>query len=118
MFPGCWRNGQSTRDRFRGEWLRTGDLGARDESGFIRFVGHDDDVIASAGCRIGPASTEDCLLHHPAVCMSAHQLAGAQAHVLIHAAAMKVFHVAHERSSFAAMRAGLQYPRGGQDARA
>jgi acetyl-CoA synthetase len=71
MFPDCWRNDQSTRDRFRGEWLRTGGLGTRDERGFIRFVGRDDDVIASAGYRIGPASTEDCLLHHPALCMSA-----------------------------------------------
>jgi len=38
-----------------------------DESGFVRFVGRTDDVITSAGYRIGPGPIEDCLLSHPAV---------------------------------------------------
>ncbi len=42
-----------------------------DEDGFIRFVGRDDDVITSAGYRIGPGPIEDCLLRHPAVRMAA-----------------------------------------------
>ncbi len=71
MFLGYWRNEAATRDKFRGPWLLTGDLGACNAEGFIRFVGRDDDVITSAGYRIGPASIEDCLLHHPAVCMAA-----------------------------------------------
>ena len=49
----------------------TGDLGTRDADGFIRFVGRGDDVITSAGYRIGPASIEDSLLRHPAVSMAA-----------------------------------------------
>ncbi|MBP0594363.1 acyl-CoA synthetase [Paraburkholderia sp. LEh10] len=71
MFLGYWRNEQATRDKFRGDWLLTGDMGLMDAEGFIRFVGRDDDVITSAGYRIGPAPIEDCLLRHPAVRMAA-----------------------------------------------
>ncbi|GAB7525562.1 acyl-CoA synthetase [Paraburkholderia sp. 2C] len=71
MFLGYWRNDAATRDKFRGEWLVTGDTGIADDEGFIRFVGRDDDVITSASYRIGPAPIEDCLLRHPAVRMAA-----------------------------------------------
>ncbi len=71
MFLGYWRNEAATREKFRGRFLVTGDLGTRDADGFIRFVGRDDDVITSAGYRIGPASIEDSLLRHPAVSMAA-----------------------------------------------
>ncbi|MBU9312524.1 acyl-CoA synthetase [Burkholderia multivorans] len=71
MFIGYWNNETATRDKFRGEWLITGDMGVEDADGFIRFVGRDDDVITSAGYRIGPAPIEDCLLRHPAVRMAA-----------------------------------------------
>jgi acetyl-CoA synthetase len=71
MFLGYWRNETATREKIRGRFLVTGDLGTRDASGFIRFVGRDDDVITSAGYRIGPASIEDSLLRHPAVSMAA-----------------------------------------------
>jgi acetyl-CoA synthetase len=42
-----------------------------DEAGYIRFVGRNDDVINSAGYRIGPGEIEDCLLGHPAIKMAA-----------------------------------------------
>ena len=71
MFLGYWGNEAATRDKFRGKFLLTGDLGTRDADGFIRFVGRGDDVITSAGYRIGPASIEDSLLRHPAVSMAA-----------------------------------------------
>ena len=71
MFLGYWNNEAATREKFRGQYLVTGDLGTRDAEGFIRFVGRDDDVITSAGYRIGPASIEDSLLRHPAVSMAA-----------------------------------------------
>lgn len=57
---------RATAKKFRGEWLLTGDRGVI-EDGFLRFVGREDDVITSAGYRIGPAEIEDCLLTHPAV---------------------------------------------------
>jgi len=61
-----WKNPQATKEKFRGDWLLTGDRGIM-EGEFVRFVGRDDDVITSAGYRIGPAEIEDCLLKHEAV---------------------------------------------------
>src|SRR6056297_4043089 len=55
-----------TAEKCRGGWLLTGDRGVM-EDGYIRFVGREDDVITSAGYRIGPAEIEDCLLAHPDV---------------------------------------------------
>lgn len=66
MMLGYWNRPEATAEKFRGEWMLTGDRGvARD--GFICFVGREDDVITSAGYRIGPAEIEDCLLTHPGV---------------------------------------------------
>jgi acetyl-CoA synthetase len=61
-----WNNPKATADKFRGDWVVTGDRGIV-ENGYVRFVGRDDDVITSAGYRIGPAEIEDCLITHPAV---------------------------------------------------
>ncbi len=66
MMLGYWNRPAETADKFRGDWLITGDRGVV-EDGYIRFVGREDDVITSAGYRIGPAEIEDCLLTHPAV---------------------------------------------------
>jgi acetyl-CoA synthetase len=61
-----WQNPTATREKFRGDWLLTGDRGIED-GGYIRFVGRDDDVITSAGYRIGPSAIENCLMGHAAV---------------------------------------------------
>ena len=61
-----WNNPQATAEKFQGDWLITGDRGVW-EGDYLRFVGREDDVITSAGYRIGPAEIEDCLLTHPAV---------------------------------------------------
>ncbi|MBM3678349.1 MAG: AMP-binding protein [Actinobacteria bacterium] len=50
-----------------GAWQRTGDLGRRDEDGYLWHEGRRDDVILSAGYRIGPGEVEECLARHPAV---------------------------------------------------
>ena len=71
MFLGYWANEEATRQKFIGDWLVTGDQGAREADGRIRFVGRDDDIINSAGYRIGPGEIEDCLMRHPAVEMAA-----------------------------------------------
>ncbi|MGN6085042.1 acyl-CoA synthetase [Trinickia sp.] len=71
MFLDYWRNPEATREKFAGAYLVTGDIGVMDTDGFIRFVGRNDDVITSAGYRIGPGPIEDCLLGHPAVRMAA-----------------------------------------------
>lgn len=71
MFLGYWNNPQATREKFAGEYLLTGDTGRRDAQGYFEFVGRNDDVITSAGYRIGPGPIEDCLLGHPAVRLAA-----------------------------------------------
>lgn len=75
MFIEYWNNAEATRNKFvagpDGQWLLTGDRGIRQADGQIRFIGRDDDVITSAGYRIGPAEIESCLVAHAAV-----QLAG------------------------------------------
>ncbi|WP_323120826.1 acyl-CoA synthetase [Burkholderia alba] len=71
MFVGYWHNPAATHEKFAGNYLLTGDTGVADAAGFIRFVGRNDDVITSAGYRIGPGPIEDCLLTHPAVRMAA-----------------------------------------------
>ncbi len=71
MFLEYWNNPSATQAKFIGDWLVTGDMGIEDEQGYLTFVGRDDDVITSAGYRIGPGPIEDCLLSHPAVRMAA-----------------------------------------------
>ena len=71
MFLRYWRNEAATAAKFRGDWLVSGDLGTRDEAGYFRFVGRDDDLITSGGYRIGPGEIETCLQRHPAVALAA-----------------------------------------------
>jgi acetyl-CoA synthetase len=71
MFLGYWNKPQATAEKFAGEYLLTGDLGEIDSEGYIRYVGRDDDVITSAGYRIGPGPIEECLLKHESVRMAA-----------------------------------------------
>jgi len=54
-------------ERFEGEWWQTGDLVRADEDGYLYFEGRGDDIILSAGYRIGPTEVESALLSHPAV---------------------------------------------------
>ena len=67
MVLNYWNNEQATKDKFIGKWWSTGDTGYRDEDGYLWFVGRTDDVISSAGYRIGPGEIEDCLLKHSAI---------------------------------------------------
>jgi acetyl-CoA synthetase len=67
MMLNYWNNPKATKDKFIGKWMLTGDMGVVETDGWIRFVGRDDDVITSAGYRIGPGSIEDCLMRHPSV---------------------------------------------------
>ena len=52
---------------FAGGWYLTGDLAMRDSEGYYWFIGRADDVIKSAGHRIGPFEVESALMEHPAV---------------------------------------------------
>jgi acetyl-CoA synthetase len=66
-----WRQPEATEAKFIGDWLVMGDLGRKDGDGYLWFIGRDDDVITSAGYRIGPGEIEDCLGKHPAVSLAA-----------------------------------------------
>jgi acetyl-CoA synthetase len=70
-FVEYWNNPAATEEKFAGDWLLTGDLGHRDADGYFWYVGRNDDVITSAGYRIGPGEIEDCLMQHPAVALAA-----------------------------------------------
>jgi acetyl-CoA synthetase len=50
---------------------RTGDRVREDEDGYLWFEGRTDDVIISAGYRIGPFEVESALVSHPAVAEAA-----------------------------------------------
>ncbi|WP_299811275.1 acyl-CoA synthetase [Tardiphaga sp.] len=68
---GYWQNPEGTAKKFAGEFLLTGDLGIQDNDGYFWYVSREDDVITSAGYRIGPSEIEHTLLKHPAVANAA-----------------------------------------------
>jgi acetyl-CoA synthetase len=69
MFLQYWNNPQATAEKFSGQWMKTGDLGRRDENGYFWFTGRADDLIESGGYRIGPGEIEECLMKHEAVAL-------------------------------------------------
>ncbi|MDN5915949.1 MAG: AMP-binding protein [Pseudonocardia sp.] len=66
-----WRNPEATAAKFHGNWLLTGDLARQDADGYVWFESRKDDVINSAGYRIGPGEIEQSLGGHDAVAMAA-----------------------------------------------
>lgn len=71
MFLHYWNLPEKTAEKVQNGWLRTGDLATRDADGYFTFASRDDDVITSAGYRIGPSEIENCLMTHPDVTMAA-----------------------------------------------
>jgi acetyl-CoA synthetase/medium-chain acyl-CoA synthetase len=71
LFREYWRNPGATANCYRGDWYVTGDRAVRDEDGYLWFVGRADDVIISAGYRIGPFEVESALVEHAAVAEAA-----------------------------------------------
>jgi acyl-coenzyme A synthetase/AMP-(fatty) acid ligase len=71
LFRGYLNNPEETAASRRGRWYLTGDRAQLDDDGYFWFVGRSDDVISSAGYRIGPFEVESALLEHPAVLESA-----------------------------------------------
>jgi acetyl-CoA synthetase len=69
---GYWnRPAQDTREVFGGDWFHTKDAASADEDGYFWYEGRADDVIISAGYRIGPFEVESACLEHPAVAEAA-----------------------------------------------
>jgi acetyl-CoA synthetase/medium-chain acyl-CoA synthetase len=71
LFREYWKSAEMTRAAWRGDWYVTGDRAYRDDDGYLWFVGRADDLIISAGYRIGPFEVESALLEHVAVLESA-----------------------------------------------
>ena len=71
FFLGYWKNEAATRDKYTGDWCRTGDIARRDADGYLWYEGRADDVFKAAGYRIGPGEIENCLVKHPAVANAA-----------------------------------------------
>jgi acetyl-CoA synthetase len=68
---GYWNNDEAGRETFGGEWFHTKDAASMDEDGYVWYEGRADDVIISAGYRIGPFEVESVCLEHPAVAEAA-----------------------------------------------
>jgi acetyl-CoA synthetase len=68
---GYWNNPQASEETFGGEWFHTKDAATADPDGYIWYAGRADDVIISAGYRIGPFEVESACLEHPAVAEAA-----------------------------------------------
>ncbi|MDR1574075.1 MAG: AMP-binding protein [Clostridiales Family XIII bacterium] len=67
LFMGYYRDEAATERVWRGGVYHTGDMAWRDADGYVYFIGRADDIIKSAGYRIGPYEVESVLERHPAV---------------------------------------------------
>ena len=66
-FKGYWNDEVRTKEAYIGDWFIPADVAAKDEDGYYWFDGRSDDVITSAGYRIGPFEVENSLVEHEAV---------------------------------------------------
>jgi acetyl-CoA synthetase len=64
---GYWNNDAAARETFGGDWFHSKDAAVMDDDGYIWYAGRADDVIISAGYRIGPFEVESACIEHPAV---------------------------------------------------
>jgi acetyl-CoA synthetase len=67
LFGGYHLDDRLTESVWYDGWYHTGDVASMDEDGYLWFVGRADDVIKSAGYRIGPFEVESALMQHPSV---------------------------------------------------
>tara|TARA_B100000949_G_scaffold217402_1_gene215017 strand:- start:1272 stop:2810 length:1539 start_codon:yes stop_codon:yes gene_type:complete len=67
VMSGYWMNPEATAEAIVDGWLRTGDMGAMDEDGFLTLHDRSKDTIISGGTNIYPREVEEVLLAHPSV---------------------------------------------------
>ena len=67
MMRQIWKNPAKYNEYFRNGWYYTGDTAQIDKDGYFWYVGRADDVIKTAGERVGPFEVESALIEHPAV---------------------------------------------------
>jgi acetyl-CoA synthetase len=67
IFREYWNEPEKTAATTVDDWHLTGDLGVRDEDGYLWFKSRDDDLIITSGYRVGPGEVEETILGHDAV---------------------------------------------------
>ncbi len=67
VFKGYWRDPEATSTAFAGGWFHTGDVGVKDEDGFVYIVDRLKDMIVSGGENIAGSEVERVLYEHEAV---------------------------------------------------
>ena len=67
VFRGYWRDPEATSTAFAGGWFHTGDVGVKDEDGFVYIVDRLKDMIVSGGENIAGSEVERVLYEHDAV---------------------------------------------------
>jgi long-chain acyl-CoA synthetase len=71
VMKGYWRHQQATSEAIPDGWFRTGDLGRRDEDGYLFIVDRKKDLIIRGGYNVYPREIEEVLYEHPAVAEAA-----------------------------------------------
>ena len=67
VFKGYWRDPEATAAAFRGGWFHTGDIGVKDDDGYLYIVDRLKDMIVSGGENIASSEVERVLYEHHAV---------------------------------------------------
>ena len=88
LFSGYWRDPGTTASTLRDGFCWTGDLGSRDDRGYVRVVGRSKDVVISGGFNVYPIEVENILAEHPAVSEAAviglpHERWGEAVHAVV-----------------------------------
>ncbi len=67
IMKGYWNRPKETAATIKDGWLFTGDIGKKDQDGFLYILDRKKDMIISGGENIYPAEIEDALLSHPKI---------------------------------------------------
>jgi fatty-acyl-CoA synthase len=67
VFKGYWRDPEATERAFAGGWFHTGDVGVRDDDGYLWIVDRVKDMIVSGGENIAGSEVERVLYEHDSV---------------------------------------------------
>jgi long-chain acyl-CoA synthetase len=67
VMKGYHHNAEATAEAIAGGWLRTGDMGYRDEDGYLFIVDRKKDLVIRGGMNVYPREVEEVLFTHPSV---------------------------------------------------
>ncbi len=67
---GYWNDKENTSLAFKSGWLKTGDIGKRDEAGYFYYLGRIKEVIVKCGSNVAPGEVEEVLDNHPQILLS------------------------------------------------